>query len=532
MRSTTYTIDVSNLPYVKQMDLQYRYPAYTQLTPLDVDSTGDIAALKGTIVRVRVAPTVPTTGGRVIVDGGDTLKLVPTDDGQLDGDAARRQARLLQSRAAGPGRAKWSPVRSTTRSTCCPTARRRCSSRSPAATQKVLSVDEVYTEARAEDDYGVAKLELVYSVNGAPEQTMSLHDGTRAIRDISAGYTFMLEGLKLEPGDVVSYYARATDNNAVSGAQRRVDRHLLPAGSPVRKRLPPATGWRRWRWWRRRQQPDDAGQLSQKQRDIIAATFKTARDSAHDRQEDARREPGDDSSVAAAAARADEPARDRLVERGIASSDSNWKKIARDPAEGRGRRWTRPRRSSAQGSPRSALQPEQRALQQLQRAEAVFREIQVSMGGGGGGGGGGGQKTDAKDLADIFELQKDKLRNQYETVQRGQQQSQQQQQADNQVDETVEKLRQLAARQQQENDRARRKADSLSQMGQSGASGGQGQRDMAQQTEEQARQLERLAREQQSQRSPTRRVGFRTRRTRCDAPPRTEARRAGTRRRR
>ena len=41
--------------------------------------------------------------------------------------------------------------------------------------------------------------------------------------------------------------------------------------------------------------------------------------------------------------------------------------------------------------------------------------------------------------------------------------------ADNQVDATAEKLRELAARQQQENDRARRKADSLSQMGASGA---------------------------------------------------------------
>ena len=117
-----------------------------------------------------------------------------------------------------------------------------------------------------------------------------------------------------------------------------------------------------------------------------------------------------------------------------------------------------------QGAPQTALQSEQRALQQLQRAEAVFREIQVSMSQGGGGGG-GGQKTDAQDLADIFELQKDRLRQNYETVQRGQQQGEQQQQADNQVDATLEKLKQLAARQQQENDRARRKADSLSQMG-------------------------------------------------------------------
>ena len=83
VRSTTYTIDVSNLPYVKHVDLQYRYPSYTQLEPQDVDSTGDIATLKGTMVRVRIAPTVPTQGGRVVLDGGDTLKLVPTPDGKL-----------------------------------------------------------------------------------------------------------------------------------------------------------------------------------------------------------------------------------------------------------------------------------------------------------------------------------------------------------------------------------------------------------------------------------------------------------------
>src|SRR5262249_9249463 len=83
VRSTVYTLDVSNLPYVKQVDLQYHFPAYTQLAPQNVDSTGDIAALKGTMVRVRIAPTMPTQGGRVIIDGGDTLKLAPTADGHL-----------------------------------------------------------------------------------------------------------------------------------------------------------------------------------------------------------------------------------------------------------------------------------------------------------------------------------------------------------------------------------------------------------------------------------------------------------------
>ena len=57
----------------------------------------------------------------------------------------------------------------------------------------------------------------------------------------------------------------------------------------------------------------------------------------------------------------------------------------------------------------------------------------------------------AQDLADLFELEMDKLRNQYETVQQSQQR-----QADEQVDEVAERLRRLAARQQQANDRQQR----------------------------------------------------------------------------
>ena len=491
VRSTTYTIDVSNLPYVKRMDLQYRYPAYTQMAPQDVDSTGDIAALKGTTVRIRVASTVPTQGGRVIVDGGDTLKLAPTGDGRLMAMLKVDKAGFYKVELQGPdGKMVTGSLDYTI--DVLPDRPPTIQFTKPGRDQKVLSVDEVYTEARADDDYGVAKVDLVYSVNGGPEKTMPLHDGARAIREISAGYTFMLEGMKLEPGDVVSYYARATDNNSVSGAQTAsTDIYFLqvrPYENEYRQRQGGGGGGGGGG------QPDDAGQLSQKERDIIAATFKSVRDVA---LTDKKTMDENLATIRLSQQRLREQASqlaDRLKERGIAGSDTNWKKIA-DILPKAAAEMDSAEKQLGAASPQTALQPEQRALQQLQRAEAVFREIQVQMGGGGGGGG-GGNKTDAQDLADIFELQKDRLRNQYETVQRGQQQ--QQQQADNQVDETLEKLRQLAARQQQENDRARRKADSLS-MGQSGAQGGQGQRDMAQQAEEQARQLERLAREQQSQ---------------------------------
>jgi hypothetical protein len=136
-----------------------------------------------------------------------------------------------------------------------------------------------------------------------------------------------------------------------------------------------------------------------------------------------------------------------------------------------------------------ALPYEQKALQHLQRAEAAYREVQVSFEGQPGGGMGGDQPN-AEDLADLFELENDKLRNQYEQVERGERE-----QADRSVDETLERLRQLAARQQQEAERMRARAEQMSRSG----SGGGSQRQLAQETEELARQLERLAREQSSQ---------------------------------
>ena len=402
----------------------------------------------------------------------------------------------------------------------------------PGRDQKVLSVDEVYTEARAEDDYGVAKLELVYSVNGGPEKTVPLHDGTRAIRDISAGLHVHARGLKLEPGDVVSYYARATDNNARERRAEGVDRHLLPAGAPVRRRtIARARAAVAAAAAAVDSSQDDAGQLSQKQRDIIAAHVQDGARQRGDRQEDARARISRRCVCRSSgcASRPTSSAR-RLVERGIAASDSNWKKIATilptaaaamDTAEkqlaagiadGGARSRSSARCSSCSAPKRCSARSRCRWGS---RAAAVVAAA--------------ARKPTPRTSPTSSSCRRSKLRNQYETraARPGQQQQQQQQQADNQVDEAAEKLKQLAARQQQENERARRKADSLGQMGASGAQGGQGQRRWRsrRKTRRASSSVSRASSSRSRWRTP--RGACRKRPTRCAARPRT-ANRAAT----
>ncbi len=324
-----------------------------------------------------------------------------------------------------------------------------------------------------------ATLDLVFSVNAGAEETVELYRRSGAPRtEVSAGHTVYLEELMLEPGDVVAYYARARDENRVGSRQTVLsDMYFLqirPFGQDFRQAdaagMPGAGG-----------QAGAEASLSQRQREIIAATFNVVRD----------RDTYDDNeyrenvvTLALAQGRLQEQV-ERLARqirsRGAVSADSSFLQIAELLPEAAAAMADAREKLDA-GAAEDALPDEQRALQQLQRAEAIYREVQVSLQQQGGGGGGAGS---AEDLADLFELELDKLQNQYETVQRSQQQ-----QADDQLDETMERLKELARRQQQEVERQRRAAQN-----QRGGGGGAGQRQLAEETEETARQLERLARE-------------------------------------
>jgi hypothetical protein len=360
--------------------------------------------------------------------------------------------------------------------------------RKPGRDVRPTNVEEVFVEVEATDDFGVGRVELVYSVNGGAEKTLVLNDssGTRS-KDFIAGHTFFLEELGLQAGDVVSYFARATDSGSAKGGQQAAtDIYFMtirPFGRDYRQNQQGGGGGGGGGG-------QDPGALTQQQRDIVAATFKAERD-REKTQAGTFRENVTTIHLGQGRLReqVDELAT-RMNRPAVAQADTLFKVIA-EYLKKASEEMKAAEEQLSKRDTKEALPPEQRALQNLERAEAVYRDVQVSMGGGGGGGGGGGA-SNAEDLADLFELETDKMRNQYEQVQRGEQQ-----QAQQQVDETLERLKQLAARQQQENERARQRAQNMQQQG-GGSGGGGGQRQLADQADSLARQLERLAQEQRS----------------------------------
>jgi molybdenum-dependent DNA-binding transcriptional regulator ModE len=475
--SDRFRVDVSDLPYVRQIDLEYRFPAYTGLSPQRVEDGGDIAALRGTEVGLTIVPTVKVAGGVLQIEEKDPVPLELGDDGNLSVS--------LDVTEHGFYRIDLEAFDGTLQPASPDYAIEVLSDQPPSVTivkpgrdSKVNPIEEVFTEVKGEDDYGLRVLEMVYSVNGGEEQIVSLYGGSDK-KEMVAGHTFFLEDYELQPGDFISYYARAKD--AGSGQTATTDIYFIEA-RPFDRRYSQAQGG----------MPGGGGggggmegTLSIRQREIVAATFKLIRDKSDYSQRDWEENL---TTIALMQGRLREQVQNllrRMTNRGITGMDGDFATISESLKKAIDEMGPAEEKLTAK-DPDAAMPYEQRALQHLQRADAVFREVQVSFQQGGGGG--GGQQASAEDLADLFELELDKLRNQYETVQRGQQQS-----VDNEVDEALQRLQELARRQQQENERLRRQANRLRNQG--GGGGGANQRELADETEELARQLERLARE-------------------------------------
>jgi hypothetical protein len=482
VRSSTFTLEVMDLPYAQRIDLEYHFPAYTGLEPRVVEDAGDIAVLIGTEVRVKVTPTMPTKGGQLTLHESLSVPLSVAEDGSLTGKFVADKDGFYRVAMQGPdgGMITASPQYVIDVLTdMAPTV----SIAKPGRDTNATPVEEFFVEARADDDFGVKNLELVYSVNGSAEKVIPLYRGAKRMEEVTAGHTFYMEELGVQAGDAVAYYARAADNDSAGGKQATSDMYFLRV-RPFGKDFKPATSMAGGGGGGGGGGGAEVGALSEAQRQIIAATFNTIREKKTMSAEKLR----ENSVVLALSQGRLREQVEGLVSRmnsRLVAPDPSFQKIAEvlplavaemQAAETK----------LQQRSPDGAMPSEQKALQYLQQAEEEY-ETQVQTRNQSGGGGGGQQAGSiAEDLADLFELEMDKMANQYETSSRAQSAE-----AEQRIDALAEKLKELARRQQQELERQRRRA-----AGQAASGGGDQQRALAEAAEEAARQLEKLSREQ------------------------------------
>jgi hypothetical protein len=302
----------------------------------------------------------------------------------------------------------------------------------PRGDAKVSPIEEVTVSVEAADDFALESMELHYSVNGAPEKTVSLLP-SRGVKEASGKTVISLEDYKLEAGDVVSIYATARDARNTARTDiafietQPFEKNYTQAQSQGGMGMPMDGG--------------DQTEISKRQKEIIAATWNEIRAGAKDKVNSAENA----KFLAGIQRKLKEQAKslaDRARSRELAGANQEFQAFVKDLDEAV--KQMEPASSKlGEQSWKDALEPEQKALQHLLRAEATFRDIQVAFGSQNRGGGSG--QNAGRDLANLFDLELDTEKNQYESGQ----QAAAGQAKEKAIDEALQKLEQLAQRQKQ-----------------------------------------------------------------------------------
>jgi hypothetical protein len=487
IRSKTYKLDVIDMPGIQKVRVTYHYPAWLKLPDATEDPGGDLRAVAGTVAELTVITDKPLKNGQIEIDDGSHVALDPVSGNTLTAKVTIQKDGMYHFSAVEQGQS----VRLSedyfveAREDSPPTVKIV----QPRADARVSPIEEVTVNVQAEDDFALEGVELHYSVNGDKEKVVSLLP-KRGMKSATGGTTIALEDFKMSPGDVVSMYATARDARSTS----RTDIMFIEA-QPFERNYTQA------------QQMGGAGggggdqeenRISQRQKEIIAATWNEIRGGGKDKvnsAENARFLAEVQNKLKEQATSLAQRARSRE----LAGANQEFQSFVKDMEAAAAAMTPASDKLKAQ-SWKDAIEPETKALQHLLRAEATFRDIQVAFGNQGGGGGGGGA---GRDLANLFDLELDTEKNQYETGQQGSSSAEQRQK---QIDEALQKLEQLARRQQElanqqqnqkqqtfeqrwQQEMLRRDAEELKkQMEQLAQQQGQGQQSQSQQSQSQSGQ--------------------------------------------
>ena len=147
--------------------------------------------LEGTEVRIRAVPTMATAGGQLVLDESSRNELIVQADGTLTASFVVREEGFYRIDLQAPDGelVTASPQYTIDVLTDQPPS---VMFTDPGRDTTASAIEEMFVEARADDDFGLLSLQLVYSVNGGPEENGRSVQRSRQHAEGSVGWAHVL----------------------------------------------------------------------------------------------------------------------------------------------------------------------------------------------------------------------------------------------------------------------------------------------------------------------------------------------------
>ncbi|HTC88548.1 MAG TPA: hypothetical protein VK686_09645, partial [Bryobacteraceae bacterium] len=272
VQSKHYNLRVVDLPAIKKIRVTYHYPSWTGMKDSVEDPGGDLRAVEGTDAEVAILTDRPLVKGELMLGDDRHIELKAGEGNWVTAHVTLDKDGLYHIAAIDRGE----NVRLSedffieARKDSPPTVKID----RPGRDAKVNPVEEVTVTVNADDDFALNEVALHYSVNGGAEKTVQLLP-QKGVKTASGKYVLALEDYKLAPGDLISLYADAKDARNTT----KTDIYFIQA-EPYERNYSQA------------QSGGGAGgmggggddqQISQRQKDIIAATWNEYKNGSKDK---------------------------------------------------------------------------------------------------------------------------------------------------------------------------------------------------------------------------------------------------------
>ncbi|HLL55099.1 MAG TPA: DUF4175 family protein [Myxococcaceae bacterium] len=222
-------------PITGDIELTYRYPAYTGLAPRTVPGTsGEITAPAGTEVQLKTHADRDVSRAEVEMNG-QRFPLEVSGKRDLSGTLVLDKPgtyAFVFLKATGREVARGPDMPIHVDADQAP----QVVIQAPGEELEIDPGQKVSLKFEASDDYGLSQLELVYKLPGKAEEVrlpMRRDEGRRT----KGLFTWDLGTIKVSPGDRITYSVEAKDNDAVQGPKKGASRtHVLKVYSAAEHR--------------------------------------------------------------------------------------------------------------------------------------------------------------------------------------------------------------------------------------------------------------------------------------------------------
>jgi hypothetical protein len=282
----TYRIVVFEYPRLDRADARLVYPDYTELEPRLIQDVRTVSAIEGTELTIICRLNKPVTSAMLVDSRREpgleplVLRATAEEPAVVQATLKLQSSRRLDLRLIdGEGRKNVQEAQFSIH--VIPNQPPTLKPTFPAKDLEVSALEELDVKATAFDDVGLVRVGVIYSLAGGELTEVVLAEKAAARQKHELTHAIRLEDLGAEPDQLLSYYWWAEDHDA-AGVVRRTEGDMYfaevrPFEEIFRQGQPPPGGQQQQQQQGQGQNAQDAQQLAQLQKEIMNATWKLIR---------------------------------------------------------------------------------------------------------------------------------------------------------------------------------------------------------------------------------------------------------------